>query len=670
MKSALAITGLVFLTATSYAQTKVIDSLASVVAQHAGDTLEVLALDALCDEFMRTDVNRAESYAHQALALSEAIGFDQGISNAYLTLITIHQRRGNLDSAQYYLNRYEALYRKNPAYKRVAINYYNTAGLFYKNQGRYKEALPYLLETLKLIGTNGKKVSQAGQMLNIGNVYNSLGDFKNAVKYHLSSLALFEEIQNMRGQSYALQSLGSDFLSLKQYPVAESYFLQSEKIKQAAGDDRGLLSSWATLGEVYRLQENHARAMRYVTKGLVKAQALNLNIEQRELLLSKGLILASQNKTREARDAFLEGIDLARHSGDSLYISRLKTELVMLERSAQRANTTENTLTGNVQISIEKGDLINAADGYNKLAEWYAAHQQYDKALQNLKLAHRLNDSLRGNEIVVQLKRLEEEYQSEKKEKEIALLKKDRELQALTLSKQKAFTSSIVTALLGVVIIGLLLINRYRVVNRAKRQVEIERLRNGIARDLHDDLGSTLSSINILSQVALVDKDGSTERYLHRINDQATRMMENIGDIVWSISPRNDSVKQVITRMREFAGEVFDTRNVSLRFTDDVRDDLSLDAAQRKNIFLIFKETINNAAKYSGADKIDIAIFQEDHTLVMRVSDNGKGFDEKTTRPGNGLSNIRARAMEIKGVVELASAPGKSTAVELRLPLA
>lgn len=641
-----------------------------VVSYHSRDTLEVLALDALCGEFMRTDVSKAKYYAHQELALSRAIEFDQGISTAYVTLITMHQRSGNLDSAQHYLNQYELLYRKNPAYKRVAINYYNTAGLFYKNQGRYKEALPYLLETLKLIGTNGKKVSQAGQMLNIGNVYNNLGDFKNAVKYHLNSLTLFEETNNMRGQSYVLQSLGSDFLSLKQYHVAENYFLQSEKIKEQVGDERGLLSSWTSLGEVYRLQGNPERAMPYINKALARAQALSLTTEQRELLFSKGLTLKSQNKNNEAREAFLEGIDIARHSGDSIFISRLKTELIMLEQNSQQARATEYTLTENIHISTEKGDLMNAADGYNKLAEWYATHNQYDKAFRNLKRAHRLDDSLRGNEIVVQLKRLEEEYQSEKKEKEIALLKKDQELHALTLSKQKAFTTSIVIALLGVVIIGLLLINRYRVVNRVKRQVEIERIRNGIARDLHDDIGSTLSSINILSQVALVEKNGAIDSYLHRINDQSTRMMEDIGDIVWSINPRNDSMKQVITRMREFSGEVFDSKNISLSFTDKIAEDLSLDAAQRKNIFLIFKETINNSAKYSGADKVEFAMFQEDHTLVMRISDNGKGFDEHTIKAGNGLRNIRERANEIHGTIKLTSAPGKGTAIEFRLPLA
>lgn len=670
MKQILTLISLLSLALSGNAQTKVIDSLLKVVSYHSGDTLEALALDNLASEFMRTDVSKAIYYAHQELGLSNAIGFDNGISNAYVTLVMMHQRSGNMDSAQYYLNQYESLYRKNLENKRVAINYYNTAGLFYKNQGRYKESLPYLLETLKLIGPTGKKVSQAGQMLNIGNAYHALGDFQNAVKYHLNSLTLFEEIQNKRGQSFVLQSLGGDFLSLRQYPVAENYFLKSEKIKQEAGDKRGLVSSWTSLGEVYRLQGDPQRAMTYINKALASARELNLNTEQKDLLFNKGLILKSQNKNKEAREAFLEGIAIARTSGDSLHLSKLKTELIMLDRSAQQAKVTEYTLTENIKISTEKGDLMNAAEGHNKLAEWYANHKQFNKAYENLKQAHRLDDSLRGSEIVVQLKKLEEEYQSEKKEKEIALLKKDQELQALTLSKQKAFTTSIVTTLIGIVLIGLLLINRYRVVNRAKHQIEIERVRNHIARDLHDDIGSTLSSINILSQVALSEKNGNAENYLLRIGEQSSRMMEDIGDIVWSINPNNDSTDKLIVRMREFATEILEPKNISYHFTETISEKSVMDAEKRKNLFLIFKESVNNAAKYSHASKLEISLHQEDHSLVMRVADNGQGFDEHAVKPGNGLKNLTERAKEINGTVSVKSKVKEGTVVELRLPLA
>jgi signal transduction histidine kinase/ligand-binding sensor domain-containing protein len=197
-----------------------------------------------------------------------------------------------------------------------------------------------------------------------------------------------------------------------------------------------------------------------------------------------------------------------------------------------------------------------------------------------------------------------------------------------------------------------------------------EQIRSKVARDLHDDLGSALSSINILSQVALVEKNGNAQTYLQRIGDQSARMMEDMGDMVWSINPRNDSMKQVIIRMREFATEIVESKNITYHFSDNVADGLILDTDKRKNLFLIFKETINNAAKYSNASRIEINLRQQDHSLVLLIKDNGQGFDEQITKAGNGLRNIRERAKEVNGAVVLKSVLGEGTEVELQLPIA
>jgi signal transduction histidine kinase/ligand-binding sensor domain-containing protein len=196
-----------------------------------------------------------------------------------------------------------------------------------------------------------------------------------------------------------------------------------------------------------------------------------------------------------------------------------------------------------------------------------------------------------------------------------------------------------------------------------------EQIRSKVARDLHDDLGSALSSINILSQVALVEKNGNAQTYLQRIGDQSARMMEDMGDMVWSINPRNDSMKQVIIRMREFATEIVEPKNITYHFSESVTDGLTLDADKRKNLFLIFKETINNAVKYSNASHIEINLQQQDHSLVLSIKDNGQGFDEQTIKVGNGLRNMRERAKEVNGAVVLKSVLGEGTEVELQLPI-
>lgn len=216
--------------------------------------------------------------------------------------------------------------------------------------------------------------------------------------------------------------------------------------------------------------------------------------------------------------------------------------------------------------------------------------------------------------------------------------------------------------------IGSLLLNRYRVMNRIKRQLALEQMRQTISRDLHDDIGSALSSINILSKVAQEEKD-NTQNYLQRISDQSAKMMETMGDMVWSINPQNDSLEQVIVRMREFATEILDAQNIALEFTDNIPVNLVLNAEKRKNLFLIFKEVINNAAKYSQATQVKVSLSKIHNDVHLHISDNGKGFNETTVRAGNGLRNLRERATEIGGTLMIKSESGKGTAVDLQMHL-
>jgi two-component system, NarL family, sensor histidine kinase UhpB len=660
---------LLFVVSPGMAQTSVIDSLQKIVDRHPGDTVGALALDNISGEYMRKDMEKAKYYAHLTLKLSRSLGYDNGMSRAYATLIPMFQSTGPLDSTLYYINEYEKFYKKKKS-SRVGINYNNTTGLFYKNQGKYAEALPFLEEALRLIGPNGNKLNRAGQMLNIGNVYSLLGNLPMAANYHLKSLVLFEKIGNKRGQSFCLQGLGTDYYNLDQYSTAEKYYFRSAKMKEELGDRRGLVTTWQNLGNVYQRLHKPELSAQYSTKALNLARELNLSFDQKEILFNLGSLMRGQKKFEEARKAFNESMELSKKGGDSLTAARIRSELVMMASDISKEKNEEKLLIENIKIALENGAKSHTADGYYKLAEWYAGHKQFDKAYDYLRQAKALSDTVQGNEIIVQLKRLEEEYKNEKKEKEIALLKKDQELSALALGQQKAVNTSIIIALVGIVVIGILLINRYRVLNKARRMVEIERVRNTIARDLHDDIGSTLSSINILSKIALVEKNGSAENYLQRIGDQSSRMMEDISDIVWSINPHNDSMNQAVIRMREFSSEVLESKNISLNFSEKINDEIKLDADKRKNLFLIFKESVNNAAKYSNATNVAVRLEKEGHVLVMNVKDNGQGFDESTVRAGNGLRNLRERAHEINATINLRSQPGNGTEIELRLPLA
>lgn len=225
--------------------------------------------------------------------------------------------------------------------------------------------------------------------------------------------------------------------------------------------------------------------------------------------------------------------------------------------------------------------------------------------------------------------------------------------------------------MLGIFALAALIYLAHRV--RVNQLMQMEKVRGRIARDLHDDMGSTLSTINILSEMAKmkVGKDtDKTSEYISKISDNSNRMMEAMDDIVWSINPMNDSMQRITARMREFATGVLEAKDIEVSFkVDDKVKDLRLDMESRRDFFLIFKEAVNNIAKYSQCRRTYIDITVHAHKLVMQIRDDGKGFDVQQADSGNGLSNMKKRAESIKGTLAIESIPGMGTKVRLEAPL-
>jgi signal transduction histidine kinase len=207
---------------------------------------------------------------------------------------------------------------------------------------------------------------------------------------------------------------------------------------------------------------------------------------------------------------------------------------------------------------------------------------------------------------------------------------------------------------------------------RVNRLLAVETLRNRVARDLHDDMGSTLSTINILSSMAKnkihVD-NGKTAEYLSKISEYSERMMDAMDDIVWSIKPSNDSMQKITARMREFATSVLEAKEIDFEFNiDESVHDVKLNMEARRDFFLIFKEAVNNSAKYSKAGKLLMRLTMKNKKLLLIVKDDGVGFD-LADADGNGLGNMQKRADQLNGHITIESKKGQGTSVNLSIPI-
>lgn len=229
-------------------------------------------------------------------------------------------------------------------------------------------------------------------------------------------------------------------------------------------------------------------------------------------------------------------------------------------------------------------------------------------------------------------------------------------------------------------IAAILLLYRYRINELIKRQA----IRNKIAQDLHDNVGSTLSSISVYSQVAKIyhqqHKENDLQHTLERISATSSEMISELNDTVWAINPRNDNMEVILQRMQSFARPLLASQNIKLHFFYDPHITvINLDMEKRKNFYLIYKEAVNNCLKYSGCQNLDVRIEKAGDKISMRINDDGKGFDMTKTSEGfkssdvygggNGLKNMQLRAKEMKGNVQIKSQPGKGTLVEFQFPI-
>lgn len=207
--------------------------------------------------------------------------------------------------------------------------------------------------------------------------------------------------------------------------------------------------------------------------------------------------------------------------------------------------------------------------------------------------------------------------------------------------------------------------------HQVNRMVELERVRTRIATDLHDDIGSSLSQIAILSEVARRQVDPASRGLAEPLADIAgisRELVDSMSDIVWAIDPERDHLEDLTHRMRRFASDVFSQRNIRLTFHAPAAEyDLPMGADLRRQVFLLFKEAVHNVVRHARASSVTIQFEAAERSLTLTISDDGEGFQVEECPEGHGLRSMRARAGEAGGTVDISSGPG-GTRVVLRIP--
>jgi len=616
-----------------------------------------------------TDFVKARFYYEKSLQLKKEAGDWPGVAVTQANLAQNYTYLGQLDMAQALLDSAIAT--------NLALDNKNSLAFCYQKQGAIQSHLGHFDASIALFEKSramfeavGDNISAAMQENNIGQQYIDKGDYPKAMEYLLALskrpglpqsvyFTALKGIADVKGyQRFNQESL--------------EYCEKALALAQTDAEKALLLSSRA---QTESILEQFAKAEVTARAGVAFAKKAGVPHLQASCLTQLSNVHLHLKKLPEALAEVREAIAICKKIKDkglpsSLILQSNIYSAMGGERKVLALENAQKALAL-AQKQDAPEDVISA---YNALSNAYTVLGKSEEAVQALRKAEALKDSLYSSEKTRDIARMEKDADFEQEREQTRLLQDQKDAAAAAeLNRQKSTQNGLLGGLLIVLALGSAGFYIYRRRHRRRAEQREAETRQRIARDLHDEVGSTLSAISILSQSSSPDQQtGLDQARFGNIGDKARAAMESMSDIVWAVNPQNDSMQQIIQRMVSFASETLESAGIEPLFLiSEGVEQLSLPLEKRKDFYLIFKEAVTNCVKYSHAKQVEVAMWTANNTLILNVKDDGKGFDPEgaesrgQTLGGNGLRNMYSRAAALGGSLEVKSGLGAGTAVRL-----
>ncbi len=599
------------------------DSLLKIINTGTEDSAKVRAYHVMASVTAGTDASAAINYAKKGIALGKKVNYMGGVAGCMFTVSYLYGLAGNLKSALHYIDTAIGWYLKVGKPDRLAMCYQTRAD--YKMQSGWLKASLLDCDTAIAYSEKaGKPGPRASAYKAIGNIYYLQSKYDQSKMYYEKAYEYYEKIEDSLTMAGILNKLGNIYEQKKEYDKSiESY----EK----------------------------ALAMNTTNKHEVNFSEYYSNISN--VWLKKG-----DKKKAEANA--LKAVAYARKQKNDLQLTKAQKMLstIYLKIDSNKAAIKAASESFAIATGIESKYAQETSS--DALAEGYYKTGDYKNAYHYLQISKRLNDSLAREKYDNEMAAMQTKFRVNEQDNEIRLLNKDKILQQQALRQQRfVLTGAVIIGALSLIGIWLF-INR----NRLRQQMKELQLRNQIAADLHDEVGSSISSIHMLSAMAAQQgNEAKRATILSTMSTNAKETMDKMGDIVWMIKPDDSEAGSLKERIERFVYDICGSKNIDVSIHLDDLEKIKFSMQQRKNLYLVFKEAINNAVKYSGTAVVDISAKLASRQLTMRVKDFGNGFDSSKVKKGNGLGNMQRRANELGARLAIQSEKGSGTLVELEM---
>ncbi len=579
---------------------------------------------------------------------------------------------------------------------------YNDIGYTYGAMGSLDKQVDWYLKAIRLYEKNHDAAGMAQTVSNLSATYTQLGNLDNALLFAHAAISIREKSGDVNGLSISCNNLSQIYLRADSLEQAIRYQALGLKYAEQSGVKLRMANSYISMALLLNKQKNNREALLYEKKAIEILKELNdLNALSRRYIavgiLSKATgdslgaldyyqkaydLSAKLDNKENLRDVFLNRAIFYKDSKDFYNAYESYKKYILYRDSLISAKTRADIAEIETRFETEKKDNEILRLNTEQRIRQLEIEKQKAIISGNMMLAKQKENeiSLLSKETELQyakIKQQEEELENQillakNNEQQLKLARQEQQLRKQELKEQMQVRNIVIGASLLLALLAAILFNRYKLKKRLEQQEQLLSVRGDIAKDLHDEIGSTLTSIKILSEVSqnnLHKDQQKASSLLHKITEQSSQMQQGMSDIIWAIKPDNDKLGNMLIRMREYASHTLEPKDIDVVFrVNEKALDQSVDMQQRRDFFLIYKEAINNAAKYSKAKRVEIGIEMANGLLQLKISDNGIGFNAGPESSSNGLKNMKARAEALNGFVEIHSTPGEGTIIVASVP--
>ena len=578
---------------------------------------------------------QADSILKQTEQAARQLNYPYGLEQAYYSWGLLNYFQDKYERALFFGNKARRIVEQNRIPVKAQQELYAHIGHTHYCLHQYENSLSIFLKAIQLTEQHGLTQRVTPTFVGVGNVLRVMGRHNEALVYFRRALVVSRQESNKRFAALALTHMGAFLSSLGKQNSAEAltYFQQALPIARQVNSRKIWADDLTLIGQMHLNLGHPKKALAYLS--------------QAEKICNK--------------DGFLD------QRGANCYV------LGLTYQALKQLARAESYLLQSLQLAQQ----INDADGIRTrtqaLADHYVQIGQYKRAYHYHQAMTAVKDSLFSIESARHAHELVTRYETETKEQQLKLLAEKHRRASL---QRNALLAVGTLFLLLVVCLAAWLLNRARL----SRLEEAQQLRQQLAHDLHDEMGSTLSSISLLSSMSndLLHQAGPAgetpelvQRMVAKIGTDTRQMQQTIDELIWMVKPGTDSLGQIAARIRAYAEPLLEGKGIPFQFVFELsleRQPVSL--AIRRNLYLLGKEAITNILKHAQATQVTLRFgYGHDNryggTVTVLIEDNGRGFDPADPTARTGLRSMQQRATAMGGSLAIRSAPGQGTSLRL-----